>query len=153
MPKSRKAKPISLTRTKSAGKPGKASLIDDIQHAATKYPTCYVFRCNDMRTSKIKELRAKMMKDSRFFFGKKTVMRVALGRNEQEAFLEGMDKISKELKGEVGLLFTKKKVADIEKFFGEFSEIDYLRAGAKATSTEVIPAGQIKDPSMLIILF
>lgn len=43
---------------------------------------------------------------SRMFFGKHKVMVVALGRSPSDEYKDNLHRVSRELRGEVGLLFT-----------------------------------------------
>lgn len=50
----------------------------------------------------------------RFFYGKNKVMAVALGKSEETEIKDGLHKLSSNLVGEVGLLFTSKSKEDVD---------------------------------------
>ena len=105
MPKSKRNKVVHLTRTKSKGRAGKESLVDQVQGAIDEHKTLYVFQVSNMRTVHMKEVRAELGK-TRGCFGKNKVVRIALGRTREEAYVENIEKVSNVLSGNVGLLFT-----------------------------------------------
>ena len=70
MPKSKRNKVVHLTRTKSKGRAGKESLVDQVQGAIDEHKTLYVFQVSNMRTVHMKEVRAELGKGTRLFFGK-----------------------------------------------------------------------------------
>ena len=49
----------------------------------------------------------------RFFFGKNKVMGVALGRTPEDEFRENLHKVTKQLWGQHGLLFTNRNKEDV----------------------------------------
>ena len=51
----------------------------------------------------------------RFFFGKNKVMMLALGKGQDDEYLDGLCNLSNHLHGETGLLFTNKKKAEVLK--------------------------------------
>ena len=51
----------------------------------------------------------------RFFFGKNKVMSLALGRTEEDEYRDGLHKLSSQLHGQTGLLFTNKSKSEVIK--------------------------------------
>lgn len=51
----------------------------------------------------------------RFFLGKNKVMRVALGRDEDEEYRDNLHKLALYLTGQVGLLFTNQPIEKVTK--------------------------------------
>mmetsp|Transcript_13880 Transcript_13880/g.16106 ORF Transcript_13880/g.16106 Transcript_13880/m.16106 type:complete len:245 (-) Transcript_13880:788-1522(-) len=145
MPKSKRAKVISLTKTKSAGRAGKAVNIERIQKSCDDYATIYLYSCANLRTNRLKELRSEMKDDSQFYMGKNTLAKVAFGHSKETSYLPGLDKLSREMKGDVGLLFTNKNADELEQYFKEYSELDYARAGSIATKTVTRNKGPCPD--------
>merc|ERR1712002_30039 len=112
----------------------KKSIVDEVRECVETYDRIFVFSVSNMRNSKLKEVR-NAWKHSRFFFGKNKVVAIALGRTDNEALHENLEKISEQLKNEVGLLFTSKPVEEVTAWFDKYVEHDYARAGNVATST------------------
>lgn len=80
---------------------------------------------------------------NRFFLGKNKVMKVALGRSPEEEYADNLFKLSNDLNGNVGLLFTNKTKDEVLAYFAELSEVDYARSGFVATETVKIPQGPL----------
>lgn len=144
MPKSRRDKRISLTRTKKKGLETKQSLIEEVRDSVDKYAKIVVFSVENMRNNKIKDVR-NSWKHSRFFFGKNKVMMVALGKTPEEEYRDNLHRVSRKLKGNVGLLFTNQTKDEVVKYFDEFVEADYARSGNVATETVVLSEGPLDD--------
>jgi len=56
MPKSRRNKVVSLTKTKKKGKEAKGELVEKIHEALDKYPKCFAVGLETMKTSPFKNL-------------------------------------------------------------------------------------------------
>src|SRR5690349_18639859 len=80
---------------------------------------------------------------NRFFLGKNKVMKVALGRTEAEEYADNLSKISRDLNGNVGLLFTDKTEDEVTEYFNKLSEKDFARSGFVATETVQVPQGPL----------
>ena len=93
MPKSRRDKPISLTKTKKHGRASKERLVEDIRECLSTYSSVYVFEVENMRNVKFKELREEWG-GSRFFMGKNRVMQMALGRDPHDEHKAGISKLT-----------------------------------------------------------
>lgn len=65
-----------------------------------------------MRNNKLKDLRSEW-KDSRFFFGKNKVIALAFGKLPETEVTEGLHKLSLELRGQCGLLFTNRSKKEV----------------------------------------
>lgn len=146
MPKSKRNKVVSLTRTTKKGYELKKDLVSQIQACCDEFASLYVFSVENMRNQKLKEVRQNW-RTSRFFFGKNKVMSIALGRTQEDEYKENLHKVSKQLNGNVGLLFTNEEDEKVRSWFDAFTEPDYARAGNKATKTVVLPAGALDENS------
>lgn len=145
MPKSKRDKKISLTRTtKKGGLQFKQSLVEEIRKSVENYARIFVFSVQNMRNGKLKDLRGEW-KHSRFFFGKNKVMALALGRSETDEVQPNLHKLAACLHGQCGLLFTNKSKNEVIKWFDEYSEKDYARAGCEATETVELQAGPLSE--------
>lgn len=136
--------PVSLTKTVAKPKERKESLIEKIRESIDEHKNIFVFSFENMRAAQFKELRVEWA-DSRFFLGKNKVMRVALGRDEDEEFRDGLAALGEYLSGNVGLLFTNRGRKEVTEFFGEYSFMDFARSGFEATDTVSLEAGPVKD--------
>lgn len=94
MPKSKRAKVVSLTQTDSKGLGTKKELVQQIHDACDEYARVFVFSVENMRNAKLKEVRMQW-RDSRFFFGKNKVMSIAFGLDPETEYRTNMHEISK----------------------------------------------------------
>ena len=145
MPKSKREKKISLTRTqKKVGLEFKQALVDKVRSAVDNYARIFVFKPENQRNATMKDVRGKWS-HSKFFIGKNRVIAKALGNTPEEEYSENLHKVSMLMRGEVGLLCTNEKTEDVIEFFDNLSAADYARTGAKCTETVVIPAGPVEQ--------
>lgn len=144
MGRSRRERVVTLTQTrkKIVGRGKKQEILEEIRRAVDAYENIYVFSTENMRNTKLKKLRGEW-KDSRFFFGRKRVAQVALGRSAEEEYADGIQQVSKKLTGNVGLLFSNRKHEDIVSFFEQYSELDFCRSGFVATEDVQLSAGPL----------
>ncbi|KAJ0182625.1 hypothetical protein K1T71_001994 [Dendrolimus kikuchii] len=149
MPKSKRDKKVSLTKTNKKGLLLKQKTIEDVRNSLNKYEHIFVFTVDNMRNTKLKDLRNEW-KDSRFFFGKNKVMAIALGKSKTDEVEDQLNLLSKRIKGQCGLLMTNRDVPDVLKFFKEYSEPDYARSGFVATRDVVLQQGPLEDFSHTI---
>jgi hypothetical protein len=56
---------VNLTKTKTKGREGKATLIETIREAVEQYPRLFVFRYRNLRNNALKKLRHEMTANSR----------------------------------------------------------------------------------------
>jgi len=146
MPKSKRNKVISLTKTTKKGFELKKDLVSQVQACCDEFSSLYVFSVENMRNQKLKEVRQNW-RTSRFFFGKNKVMSIALGKTQEDEYKENLHKVSEQLNGNVGLMFTNEEDDKVRSWFNSFTEPDYARAGNKATKTVVLPAGPLDENS------
>uniref|UniRef100_A0A131XNY0 Ribosome assembly factor mrt4 n=1 Tax=Hyalomma excavatum TaxID=257692 RepID=A0A131XNY0_9ACAR len=142
MPRSKRNRQVSLTRTKKKGLEHKRDLIQEVRDAFDKYDKVFVYSVSNMRNSKLKDVRQEW-KDSRFYFGKNKVMSVALGRFIDEDHRENLHKVSERLRGQCGLFFTNAPKERVLQWFSEYSDPDYARAGFRATHRVFLDQGPL----------
>lgn len=131
MPKSKRQKLVSLTKTQKKGAQLKEKLVQELRECADKYNSIYIFHVENTRNTKLKEMR-RIWGESRFFFGKNKVMAHALGRNPEEEHKANLHKLARRIEGDCGLLFTDSSKEEVIKFFDGFSESNYARSGCVA---------------------
>ncbi|KAL8198259.1 UNVERIFIED_CONTAM: mRNA turnover 4 [Gekko kuhli] len=144
MPKSKRDKKVSLTKTPKKGLEFKQNLIGELRKCVDIYKYIYIFSIANVRNNKLKDIR-NAWKHSRIFFGKNKVMMVALGRSPSDEYKENLHQVSKHLRGEVGLLFSNRTKAEVLDWFAEFKEVDFARAGNKATLTVGLDQGPLEQ--------
>jgi mRNA turnover protein 4 len=143
MPKSKRSKVISLTKTgKKPGRENNERLFTKIRECVDEHQTCFVFSVDNMRNTHLKEVRSDLS-DSRLFFGKTKVMAKALGTTPAEEYREGLSQLSSHLVGNVGLLFTPRPAQEIIEYIQTFVKADYARMNCIAPLTFVVPEGTV----------
>lgn len=150
MPRSKRDKKISLTKTERKGLQWKQQIVEDIRNCVQKYPNIYLFSVQNMRNNLLKELRSEWKKDARFIFGKNRVMQLALGKSEDDEVESGLHELSNRLRGQCGLLFTVRGEDDVLEWSKQYSALEYARSGFIATETIVLPEGPLEDFSHAI---
>ncbi|KAI4503964.1 hypothetical protein M0802_001367 [Mischocyttarus mexicanus] len=144
MPKSKRDKTISLTKTSKKGKLLKEHLVEDVRNWCTKYKHILLLSVQNMRNNKLKDLRSEW-NDSRFFFGKNKVMAIALGKTQDKEILKGVHGLSNALIGQCGLLFTNRKIKEALKAIRQYEEIDYARSGFVPKESITLPEGPLTE--------
>ncbi|XP_052026693.1 mRNA turnover protein 4 homolog [Apodemus sylvaticus] len=144
MPKFKRDKKVSLTKTAKKGLELKQNLIEELRKCVDTYKHLFIFSVANMRNSKLKDIR-NGWKHSRMFFGKNKVMMVALGQSPSDEYKDNLHQVSKKLRGEVGLLFTNHRKEEVNEWFTKYSEMDFAREGNKATLTMSLDPGPLKQ--------
>lgn len=142
MPKSKRDKKISLTNTTKKGLEGKRQLTQDIQDSVDKYARIFIFSVENMRNVQLKQIRHEW-RHSRFFFGKNKVMAIALGRTPEEEYRENLHKLSAQLSGQAGLLFTNKTKQEVFDYFESYIVSDFARSGNLAITDVEVKSGPL----------
>ncbi|KAK0646300.1 ribosomal protein L10-domain-containing protein [Cercophora newfieldiana] len=140
MPKSKRAKVFHLTQVTKKTREQKEKLFENIRECIPQYQHCYVFAIDNMRNSYLKDVRHEL-KDCRLFFGKTKLTARALGTTPQDAQADGIDRLTPYLSGSVGLLFTNRDPDAITSYFSTLSQVDFARAGTRATRDFTVPPG------------
>ncbi|ETL32059.1 hypothetical protein L916_15275 [Phytophthora nicotianae] len=142
MPKSKRQRTKPLTQANKKGNELKQNVVEAIRNAVDTYDSAYVFSFQNMRANHFKEVRMDF-KDSRFFLGKNKVMKLALGRSKEEEYAENLYRLSNDVSGNTGLLFTSKPHDEVMDYFAKLSVSDHPRSGFVATETVTIPEGPL----------
>lgn len=144
MPKSKRDKKISLTKTVKKGLQSKQKLIEELRQCVDTYKHLFIFSVENMRNNKLKDIRT-AWKHSRFFFGKNKVMMVALGKGVTDEYKDNLHQVARYLRGEVGVLFTNKTKDEVQEYFTQFKEMDYARAGNRAQMNITLDEGPLEQ--------
>lgn len=144
MPKSKRNKIVSLSKTTKKGFQMKKDLVQQVQACCDEYASLYLFSVENMRNQKVKDVRQEW-RSSRFFFGKNKIMSVALGKTNEDEYKDNLNEISKRLIGNVGLMFTNEPDNKVKEWFAEFKCPDYARSGNIATETVTLPEGPLDE--------
>ncbi|KAJ8101192.1 ribosomal protein L10-domain-containing protein [Lipomyces tetrasporus] len=142
MPKSKRSKLVTLTKTQKKGREGKELLFNQIREALEVYKYVWVFDITNMRNSFLKDVR-RDWNGSRLLFGRTKVMAKALGLTQEDEARNNLSKLSKYVKGAVGLLLTSEDPETVETYFSDFGKSDFPRAGQVASVSFTVPSGII----------
>jgi mRNA turnover protein 4 len=143
MPKSKRARIVHTSQVqKKPSKERTTALFGAVQEATDAHAHVFVFGVENMRNTYLKDVR-QHFSDSRIFYGKTKVMAKALGVDTQSEHAPGLAKLTRYLKGNVGLLYTNREPQEVLDFFQEFVEIDFARAGVVASRTFTVPEGVV----------
>ena len=145
MPKSKRNRQVTLSKTKKKGREHKEAIVNSIKEAAEKYSSVYVFSFENMRNQKFKEFREQLKSSSRFFLGSNKVMQISLGRSPSDEVRSGRHKVSKLLRGDSGMFFTNLSKEEVEKLFNQFEEYDFARTGSIATEKVDLKEGPLEQ--------
>jgi len=141
MPITKRSRVIPLTKTKKKRtKAIKTDLVEKIHKHLAKYNNVFVFQHENMTSVPFRKIQLEW-RDSKFFLGKNKLMKIALGRTEEEAYGENSHMLTEYLKGDCGLLMTNKSKEEILKFFDEYSTEEYAKAGTIANRTLILRKG------------
>lgn len=143
MPKSKRNRPVTLSKTKKKGREHKETIVNSIRDAVEQYHSAYVFNFENMRNLKFKEFREQLRSTSRFFLGSNKVMQVSLGRSVSDEIRPGLHKVSKLLRGDSGLCFTNLPKEEAQRLFNEYEEFDFARTGSTATEKVELKEGPL----------
>lgn len=143
MPKSKRNKAVTLSKTKKKGREHKESIVNSIRDAAENYNSVYVFTFENMRNLKFKQFREQLKSSSRFFLGSNKVMQVSLGRSIADEIRPGLHKVSKLLRGDSGLCFTNMPKEEAQRLFNEYEEFDFARTGSTAIEKVELKEGPL----------
>ena len=143
MPKSKRERKVTLSRTVSKGRPRKAAIVDEVRACADAFKDAYVFTVDNMRGAPLKIVRQKL-KNSRIFFGRNKLIAAAIGRSSQDAYRDEMHRLVEHLLGgEAGLIFTNETLETVRAKLAEAEQPEYSRAGAEATSEIKLSPGDL----------
>ncbi|KAL7280144.1 mRNA turnover protein 4-like protein [Trametes coccinea BRFM310] len=143
MPKSKRAKVVSLTKVAKKTREQKNALLKEVQENADKWQYCWLFEVGNMRNAHLKTVRRLWKDTARIFFGRGAVMAKALGTTPEEEHKLGLHKLAKQIKGQVGLFFTDSPPSEVIEWFDDFKQPDFARTGNKASRTVILPAGPV----------
>ncbi|KAI3752771.1 hypothetical protein L2E82_24808 [Cichorium intybus] len=143
MPKSKRDRAVTLSKTKKKGREHKENIVNSIREAVEQYNSIYVFSFENMRNLKFKQFREQLKSTSRFFLGSNKVMQVALGRSDSDEIRTGLHKVSKLLRGDSGLCVTNMPKEEAQRIFNEYEDYDFARTGSIATETVELKEGPL----------
>ncbi|KAG8715127.1 mRNA turnover and ribosome assembly protein [Ceratobasidium sp. 394] len=145
MPRSKRSKVVSLTKTEKKTKAHKEELITQIRENAQKWKYAWVFTVGDMRNAALKDIRSQWKGTGRMFCARNTVMVKALGSTPEEEVRPGLHKITEYLHSGAGIFFTDWDPAETQAWLVDYKRPDFARAGNTASRDVALPEGPVCD--------
>lgn len=142
MARTKRAKVVSLTKTKAKTRENKENFVENVREAANQYAYIWIFAVSNMRNAYLGEVR-RLWTGSKIFFGKLRVIAKALGETTEEEIRPGLGQVSQRLRGNVGLLMTDSPPAEVLDWCNDYRRIEFARMGNRATETIILPPGPI----------
>ena len=146
MPRSKRHKVVSLTKTKPKDKDFKAAQINELREAMDEYESVFVFSYENMRTVVFKEVR-EHFKDSKISLGKNSLAHIAMGKTITDEYKDNMHQVTRKLVGDSGLLFTDLPKEEVVAYFDQLRVSDFAKAGVIPKETIVIKPGPLTFPT------
>jgi len=145
MPRSKRVKVISLTKTQPKGADFKRKIINDVREGLDEYENVFVFAFENMRTVVFKDVRTRFA-DSKICLGKNKLMAAALGKSLEDEYKEDLHHVSAKLSGDCGLLMTNEPKEDVVEYFEGLVVADFAKAGVVPKDSIVMKPGPLAFP-------
>ncbi|EFN72046.1 mRNA turnover protein 4-like protein [Camponotus floridanus] len=147
MPKSKRDKKVSLTKTNKKGLVLKQRIIEDVKKCVEDYNRIFLISVQNTRNTKLLELRTEW-NDSRLFFGKLRIIALGLGKTRETEVADGIHKLANaiknhSMKGQCGLLFTNRSKKEVIEWAEKYEEMEYARSGFVTPETIELPEGPL----------
>jgi len=143
MPRSKRDKKVALTKVdKKIGLDVKNDKIRMIKEAMPLFKRYFTFSTDNTRNQVIKQLRLDWAGDSRFFFTKRSLIRLAFGEIENSDE-KALATFGSRIKQDIGLLMTNKSEAELRAEIDTYNEYDFARAGMESIATVVVKEGKL----------
>ncbi|GMH34380.1 hypothetical protein BSKO_02214 [Bryopsis sp. KO-2023] len=147
MPRSKRNRVVSLTKTKKKGQEWKESLIQAVHEALDQYPRVILFRYESLRNSSLRLLREELKESSKFLLTPNGLLRHAIGKNAAREYRPNLNKLCKLVKGDVGLMCTKLEMEQAQKALENFRREEFARVGQEATASFSLSRGVVEGPN------
>ena len=140
MPRSQRARNVTLSKTKPKGKGAKTGMIDEVKAALRQYRFTYVIEIENERNNILKKIRDEV-KPGRIFLGKNKAMQLGLGYDAASEEVDGSHRLSPFISGHRGLLFSDQSVSELKAVMERHEQAEFARTGCIATGAVVLEQG------------
>lgn len=113
-------------------------IVDNIRKCVQRHPNIYLFSVQHV------ESNVSTTTDGHFIFSDNEIIRLALGENDDYEIEKDLHKLSLQLNGKCGLLFTHRNEEEV---------LQYAQNGFIATETVVLPEGLFESHTMATFTF
>eukprot|EP01023_Acetabularia_acetabulum_P014306 TRINITY_DN1700_c0_g1_i1.p2 TRINITY_DN1700_c0_g1~~TRINITY_DN1700_c0_g1_i1.p2 ORF type:complete len:282 (-),score=36.08 TRINITY_DN1700_c0_g1_i1:337-1182(-) len=144
MPKSKRAKVVHIGGAKSVkSREWKEGIVSRCQQYIDQFEHVYVFKNQKLRSSQARIIRDSLKPDTRIQMGPVKVMRVALGRSQEEEYQDGLHNLAERMRGTVGLLYSNLEHHELSQKIDKLQFENIARVGNKASWDFKIPKGPV----------
>ena len=141
MPRSKRTKLISLTRTKPKTRDAKGRFLLKLKTLLSRYTRVGVVTFANMNSAAQLKLRAHLGSLTKIVFGKKTLFKLALKSFREEA-CESMEMLSDFMsEGQVALIFSNQPVSALKLKLDHFSDIEFAQPGTLSPANVTLDSG------------
>jgi len=144
MPKSKRNKVVTLSKTKKKPKDQKDHYIEEVRKASELFKHIYLLSMENQRNAFLKEVRAHFRegdKEGMVFCGKNKLMQLALGTRPENECQDNIHLLASQISGFSALLFTDEDLPEVQQYFADYRPKDFARCGAVATEKVVLAKG------------
>ena len=132
MPKSKRERVVSLSKTRKNSVNRKDALIGAIRECVEKYDRLYLLRVRNLK-SKDMDMMRKLF-EGRLFVCKNSLFRAAIGATEEDEAAPGISEVVQSLRGSLVSVFTSQTDAQLAPLFA-YTRVMYAKQGAVAPMT------------------
>lgn len=140
MPKSKRAKVVSLTNVSKKGKERKIEMVDKIRGLVDKFRFCHIIQFSNIETPMMQALR-EALKPGRFVATKNTLIQIALGKSVEASHDDNIYKLANLCEGNSACLLTDDDAKTVQQKWQEYLHPTYAVAGDIATETVQLESG------------
>ncbi|KAL6419995.1 hypothetical protein ACFW04_011020 [Cataglyphis niger] len=134
MPKSKRDKKVSLTKTNKKGLILKQRIVEDVKKCVEDYNRIFLISIQNTRNTKLLDL----------------IIALGLGKSQETEVADGIHKLANaiknhSIKGQCGLLFTNRSKKQVVEWAQEYEEREYARSGFVTPETVELPEGPLSQ--------
>lgn len=133
---------ISNKSYKRVTKETKSQQIEQLREYAENYEHIYIFDYSGKCSGPLKRLK-QIFTDAVFFMGRKKLAQVALGQSKEDEIKPKIHLISKQLNGQVVLVFSNHNHNEFVSNASSFTEVNYAAPGFKVEEDYILEEGPI----------
>jgi len=139
MPRAKRSKVVHLQATKKKTREHKEGLLEKVKQYLKAFERVYLFEFENLTTAAFKEVFS-TLEDSKFCLGKKKVIKMAFGKDENEEPYKNSHLVGKNIQGQVGILFTNLTHQKVLEFFKGIKISQFANPGQIALANiELLP--------------
>ena len=143
MPKSKRTKFVSLTRTKPKTRDSKTKLLNRLKALTTRYTRIAVISFKNMNSSAQLKLRSSLGSISQVVFGKKSILKLAFGTSEDSKTDNELNMLSDFFgDGQAAVVFSNLPVSSLKEKLEKFEKIEFAQPGTLSPANVILGKGE-----------